>query len=100
MEPAKWMMASMGLRSRSRRTRLWSPISPSTNLASSGHGPVVPGRQIVENENVLAGAEKLKRHVASDKAHPTRDQNAHQATFSTAIVCNSSLAIGKRLRDF
>jgi hypothetical protein len=38
--------------------------------------------------------------VASDKAHPTRDQNAHQATFSTAIVCNSSLAIGKRLRDF
>jgi hypothetical protein len=65
-----------------------------------GHGPAVPGRQIVENENVLAGAEKLKRHVASDKAHPTRDQNAHQATFSTAIVCNSSLAIGKRLRDF
>ena len=65
-----------------------------------GHGPAEPGRQIVENENVLAGVEKLKRHVAADKARPTRDQNAHQATFSTAIVCNSSLAIGKRLRDF
>jgi hypothetical protein len=34
------------------------------------------------------------------KGEMGRDQNAHEATFSTAVVCNSPLAIGKRLKVF
>ncbi len=41
------------------------------------HRPAEPGRQIVENDNVLAGVEQLEHHMAADEASSTRDQNAH-----------------------
>ncbi len=37
------------------------------------HRPAEPGREIVENDNVLAGVEQLEHHVAADEARPTRD---------------------------
>ena len=57
------------------------------------HRPAEPGRQIVENDDVLAGIEQLEHHMAADEASPTRDQNTHGTTLPQP-VCNSLLAIG------
>jgi hypothetical protein len=38
-----------------------------------------PGREIVENENVLPGVKEFKDHMAADIAGATCDQYAHQA---------------------
>ncbi len=53
----------------------------------SRNGPSEPRRQIVENENVLAGVEQLEHHMAADIAGPAGDQNAHRTP--SASGCNS-----------
>jgi len=39
--------------------------------------PAESGRQIVENEHVLAGIEQLEHHMAADEAGPARDEHTH-----------------------
>ena len=39
--------------------------------------PTEAGRQIVEDEHVLAGVEQLEHHMAADEASPTRDEHTH-----------------------
>jgi hypothetical protein len=39
--------------------------------------PAKAGRQIVENEYVLAGIEQLEHHMAADEASPTRYEHTH-----------------------
>ena len=39
--------------------------------------PAKPRRQIVDNENVLAGIEQLEHHMAADEASATRDEHTH-----------------------
>ena len=41
------------------------------------HCPAKPRRQIVDNENVLAGIEQLKHHMAADEASAARDEHTH-----------------------
>ena len=70
------MMASMRLPDSSRRTRLWSPTSPSTNSACR-HRPAEPGREIVEDDDIFASIEQLEHHMAADIAGAACDQNTH-----------------------
>ncbi len=55
------------------------------------HRPPESGRQIVENDDVLAGIAQREHHMAADVARPTRDQNTHGTTLPHG---NSLLAIG------
>ena len=55
-----------------------------------GHRRAKPGREIVENEDVLASIEQLEDHMAADEARTTRYQNTHAINLSTkpfAIRC-------------
>ena len=63
-----------------------------------GDRPAKPGRQIVENEDVLPGIEEFQHHMAADIAGAARDQYAHKRPHLRR--CNSALAIGNMLRDF
>ncbi len=42
-----------------------------------GHGPVEPGRKIVEHQHALAGVEERVHHVASDVTGSAGDQDRH-----------------------
>ena len=41
------------------------------------HGPAEAGRQIVEDDDLLAGVQKLENHMAADIAGAARHQNGH-----------------------
>ena len=45
-----------------------------------GHGPAKAGRQIVENDNALAGIDKLQNHVTADVAGTAGNQDRHLRT--------------------
>ena len=53
-----------------------------TNTASGGTDVAEPGREVVENDHLLAGIVQLQDHVAADIAGPARDQNRHQPPLS------------------
>ena len=58
------------------------------------HRPAEAGRQIVENDDVLAGVEQLEHHMAADEAGPARDQNTHAINLTTRPFAIRLLAIG------
>ncbi len=51
-----------------------------------GHGPVEPGRKIVEDDDRLAGVQEPKRHMAADISGPAGHQNAHVLPFSPSVA--------------
>ncbi len=68
-------------------------------LGAIRHGPAEARGKIVEDEHVLTGVEQLERHVTANEAGPAGNQNAHDLR-SPQSICNSLLAIAKRLKDF
>ena len=43
----------------------------------SRHRPPEPRRQVVEDDDLLAGLDELENHVAADVAGPARNQDSH-----------------------
>lgn len=58
----------------------------------SRHGPTKPGREIVEDDNLLAVIEQFVDHMAADISGAACDQNAH-----VDLTSNCLLAIGNSL---
>ena len=66
-------------------------------LGLAGNGPAKARRQIVENDDLLAGIEQLEHHVAADIASPAGHQNAHEQPSREAAVAIRRVLSEKRL---
>ena len=72
--------------STTRRTRGWSPTSPTTRVAPFGHRPGETRGEVVENNDRLAGVQQLQRHVAADISGSAGHKNAHRVKSFLAQV--------------
>ena len=66
------------------RTSSRSPMSPITSRAPVGTAHSKPGRQPVEDDDLLAGCEQRQDRVAADVARTSGDQNGH--AFNPALA--------------
>ena len=71
------MMASIPCSRIRRATRAWSPLSPVISGTPSATAQGEAGREIVEDDNALAGVAELKHHVAADITGSAGDQYRH-----------------------
>jgi hypothetical protein len=49
-------------------------------LDAVGKGLAVPGRQVVDDDDAVAGAQQGSDEVTTDVAHPTGDKDVHGGT--------------------
>ena len=76
-----------------------SPKSPTTSFASGRDRPAEAGREIVEDDDLLAGVEQLPDHVAADIAGAAGDQNAH-ATHASRDAQRAPVSVTHRLKAY
>ena len=59
-------------------------------LGAVGHRPGEPGRQIVEDDDVLARVQEAERHMAADVAGAAGHQNAHRGSHPFVVAFDRS----------
>ena len=52
---------------------------PSTKVDSGGHVRLVSAAEVVEDDDVVAGIEKVSRDVGADEAGAAGDQDLHRS---------------------
>ena len=80
IEPAKWMIALNAMLADDGAHEILVADIADDQRRLRRHRPAEAGRQIVEDDDALAGVDEFENHMAADIAGAAGDQDAHCAT--------------------